>query len=388
MSDLRVVIGPPCSGKSTYVDTHAKSGDVRIDFDRIAVALGSETPHEPPDGIKSATYSARQGAIDRVIDDGIPAWVIHSNPSDEQMARYEDAGAEFIWMDADLETCLQRAEDDGRPSVTFAVIREWFDQHPDPDQQRAAPQGAFFLAREAEMPFKPSERQYRSFAASNFSAIENTDNNEPSYRVKGYFTTFNDEYVLYERTKYWPAEYEQIDPNAFDGCDMSDVVFQFDHQGMVMARQRNNTLTVGTDHHGAWCEAYLGGCEQGRNLFEAIQNGLIDEMSFGFSIASDDDGEGYTYTRDESGDYHTTITRISKVYDCSAVSIPANPSTEIGEMRKRSYLAAQIEADRKHAEEEMRKAQEAEERQRMTESANTRRRKAMALEFEGIQLGF
>lgn len=131
MSDLHIVIGPPCSGKSTYVDEHAKSGEVRIDFDRIAVALGSETPHDPPRNIKSAAFGARQGAIDRVIEDGIPAWVIHSNPSDEQMAVYEEAGAEFVWMDADLETCLKRAEDDGRPSVTFAVIREWFEQHKD-----------------------------------------------------------------------------------------------------------------------------------------------------------------------------------------------------------------------------------------------------------------
>ena len=62
------------------------------------------------------------------------------------------------------------------------------------------------------MPFKPSERQYRSFAASNFKPIANEANeSEPSYKVRGYFTTWNDEYCLYERTKYWPAEYEQID---------------------------------------------------------------------------------------------------------------------------------------------------------------------------------
>lgn len=236
------------------------------------------------------------------------------------------------------------------------------------------------------MPYRPTERQYRNFAASNFHALNEEGSSEPSYRVKGYFTTFSEEYCLYERSKYWPAEYEQIDPHAFDGCDLSDVVFQFDHEGMVMARQRNNTLTIGTDNHGAWCEAYLGGCEQGRNLFEAISNGLIDEMSFGFTIASDENGEGFTTFKDENGDYHTTITRISKTYDCSAVSRPANPGTEIGEMRKRSYLAARIEADRKAEEEAA--AEEAESELRAADIIALRKRKALALELEGIELGY
>ena len=128
---------------------------------------------------------------------------------------------------------------------------------------------------------------------------------------------------------------------------MSDVIFQENHEDSPLARIRNGSLVLGEDEEGPWCEAYLGGCQRGRDLYESIQNGLVVEMSFGFTIASDEDGEGYTTFKDESGDYHTTITRISKVFDVSAVSIPANPNTDISEMRKRSYLAARIEADRK-----------------------------------------
>lgn len=231
------------------------------------------------------------------------------------------------------------------------------------------------------MPYRPQEREYRSFKASNFRALESEDES-PSYKVVGYFTTFNDEYLLFPRTKGWPAEYEQIDPHAFDQCDMGDVVFQFDHRGMVMSRKRNGTLTIGMDEHGAWCEAYLGGCEQGRNLFEAIQNGLIDEMSFGFVIYEDSDSNGYTTYKDESGDYHTTITRISVLYDVSAVSIPANPNTEIGEMRKRSYLSARIESDRVEAEEARRMAEERAAHER--EARNRAKRRARALQLQGI----
>jgi HK97 family phage prohead protease len=210
------------------------------------------------------------------------------------------------------------------------------------------------------MPFKPNERLYRSFAASNFKPVASeetfdedgnvVEQSEPTYKVRGYYTTFSSEYLLYERTKYWPAEYEQIDPHALDECDMSDVILQYDHVGPVLARQRNGSLVLGTDSHGAWCEAYLGGCQQARDLYESICNGLVVEMSFGFVIDDTDDNDGYTTFKDENGDYHTTITRIRRVYDVSAVGRPANPGTDIDEMRKRSYLAARIEADRKAAE--------------------------------------
>lgn len=234
------------------------------------------------------------------------------------------------------------------------------------------------------MPYRHNKREYRSFAASDFKPVtrdnENEPSDEPTYRVKGYFSVFSSEYELFPRTKYWPAEYEQIDPHAFDEADMSDVIFQLNHEGAPLARQRNGSLTVGVDEHGAWCEAYLGGCQQGRDLFESIQNGLIVEMSFGFTIYEDDDSVGYTTYQDEEGDYHTTITRIRKVFDCSAVSIPASPFTEISEKReKRSYLSATIEADRK-AEEEKR----LEEERKAVERESLRRRKAKLLQLQSL----
>ncbi len=231
------------------------------------------------------------------------------------------------------------------------------------------------------MPFKPGEREYRSFKASNFRALEGEDD-KPSYRVRGHYTTFNQEYQLYERTKYWPAEYEQIDSHALDDADLSDVIFQLNHDGAPLARQRNNSLTLGTDETGAWCEAYLGGCQAGRDLFESIQNGLIVEMSFGFTLPSDDEEDrGFTTFADEAGDYHTTITRIKKVFDVSAVSIPANPNTEIGEMRKRSYLFPVIEGERKarEAEEAAEQERAAKEAAELSRARRARRARALKL---------
>ena len=217
------------------------------------------------------------------------------------------------------------------------------------------------------MPYLPDARQYRSFAATNFQPIDRGE--EQSYVVKGHFTTFESEYQLCGNF------YEVIDRTALDNADMSDVVFQYDHRGDVLARQRNNSLRVGIDEQGGWCEADLSGCQRGRELYESIKNGLVVEMSFGFII----DDDGFEWEEDDEGVIHSRITKISKVFDVSAVSIPANPNTEIS---ARAYLDGAIEAKRKQQE----MLQRAEEERAADEQRRTamRRRAAAALEMAAL----
>lgn len=123
---IHVIIGPPCAGKSTYVREHAKDNDLRVDYDAIAMTLGAES-HESQGIIREAALSARKAAIAVALDNpDAESWVIHSSPTDWQLERYESAGAEFITLDTDMETCLQRAEQDGRPQGTADAIRDWF----------------------------------------------------------------------------------------------------------------------------------------------------------------------------------------------------------------------------------------------------------------------
>lgn len=152
------------------------------------------------------------------------------------------------------------------------------------------------------------------------------------YYVEGYATTFDDPYVLYDdgETKI----YEKIDRHALDGADMSDVIMQFDHAGKVFARQRNNTLIVEPDEHGLFIAADLSKSMSAKQMYEEIDSGLIDRMSWAFTVA-DDEYDRDTRTR--------TILKIKKVYDVSAVSIPANPSTDIS---ARSYFDGVIEAEK------------------------------------------
>ena len=150
---------------------------------------------------------------------------------------------------------------------------------------------------------------------------------ESSYIVEGYATTFNDIYALYTYGNYTVEE--RIDPHAFDECDMSDVIMQYDHTGRVYARTRNNTLQLRIDAKGLFIIADLGGTELGRQLYQEIKDGYTDKMSFGFVVGED----RKEYTQDHDSGHETctrTILRIKKLYDVSAVSIPANDMTSIG----------------------------------------------------------
>lgn len=149
--------------------------------------------------------------------------------------------------------------------------------------------------------------------------------------VTGYATVFNTPYELFSMDGY--TVLEQIDPAAFDDCDMSDVIMQYNHEGRVFARISNGTLTVAPDATGLAVTADLGGTEIGRGLYEEIAGGYTDKMSFGFRVLED---IREITENAETGETTIlrTITKISKLYDVSAVSLPANDATSIS---ARSY---------------------------------------------------
>ena len=172
------------------------------------------------------------------------------------------------------------------------------------------------------MPIK-SNREYRNMKIE-VREVQNPDEDEKKI-VTGYASTFDEPYKLFDGDgwEYW----ETVDRNAFDETDMSDVIMQYDHRGRVFARTRNNTLEVTTDDEGLFIEANLGGTEIGRELYEEIRGGYTDRMSFGFTVT----GESEDREKDENGIVKFTrhITKVGKLFDVSAVSIPANDGTRI-----------------------------------------------------------
>ena len=193
------------------------------------------------------------------------------------------------------------------------------------------------------MPVK-TDREYRSME---LRAVERTE--EKDYIVEGYATTFGDSYELYRDGNY--IVMENVDKDAFKNTDMSDVVFQIDHEGRVYARTRNGSLGLETDEHGLKTRTNLGLTESSRSVYEDIDAGLYDRMSFAFTVKKD------SYTEEEKDDGTVILTRtileVGKLYDVSAVSFPANPNTDIS-ARTKDGIDGEIkrfEAERLHEQE-------------------------------------
>ncbi len=173
---------------------------------------------------------------------------------------------------------------------------------------------------------KNKNREYRALEL--LKPVEKEKKIDSNYYVEGYATTF-EPYEVYELDgiKY----YEKVDKNAFTGADLSDVIMQYDHAGRVLARQSNGTLGLETDDEGFFMYADLSKSSASRDMYEDISSGLVTKMSWAFTVA-EDEFDRETRTRH--------IKRIKKVYDVSAVSLPANNDTVIN---ARSYFDGEIE---------------------------------------------
>lgn len=165
------------------------------------------------------------------------------------------------------------------------------------------------------MPVK-NDRQYRN---ATFQVRAAAEGESKKYIVEGYATTW-ERYPLYD----WGDEtiYEKFDREDFAGVKMDDVIFQYNHEGRVFARMSNDTLKISFDEHGMKVVADLSSTETSRQMYEDIASGLVTKMSWGFMPNGSPDFDEETSTI-------TWKCGIKKIYDVSAVSIPANDTTEI-----------------------------------------------------------
>ena len=158
-------------------------------------------------------------------------------------------------------------------------------------------------------------RNFRNFSA--FDLVPE-DKTESGMFVEGVACVFDTPTVLFCMDG---VEYKEVvDSRAFDGCDTTDVVFNYNHFGKVMARTRNKTLEIIVKPDGLHTKMKLDGTTEGRNLFEEVKGGYIDRMSFAFSVLEESYNQD-THTR--------TITKVKKLYDVAAVDIPAYDTTSL-----------------------------------------------------------
>lgn len=166
------------------------------------------------------------------------------------------------------------------------------------------------------------ELAMKEMRISELRALDITDENNEMI-VEGYAAVFEKETDL-----GWCKEV--IDRDAFNNCNMSDCVLKYNHNDncLILARTRNKSLELLVDSKGLKIKANLIDTTQNRDIYKMIKAGLLDKMSFAFSV------------RKQEWDYENDIrriTEISQLFDVSVVDVPAYDDTEIYARSKESY---------------------------------------------------
>lgn len=125
-----VLTGPPASGKTTYVNEHAKPTDVVIDFDAICRALmpvAPEQSHTYPAHVRWVAVRARKAAVNAAtrLKERTTVWLIHAIPVPDDLADYKRLGWQIITIDPGREVVEARART-MRPPEQMLHVARWY----------------------------------------------------------------------------------------------------------------------------------------------------------------------------------------------------------------------------------------------------------------------
>lgn len=288
---IHVISGPPCAGKSTYLREHAQDGDLRVDYDVIATALGSMNSHAAEGLIKQASFDAREGAIKAALNDPkFESWIIHTSPSEEHVKLYEEAGAEFIELDPGYEICMERASQDERPQQTIDVIERWY----------AKKKGRNMKKKKKTVELKASNGTIRGYAAT---FIREPDSWGDVIK-KGAFTE------CLERMK----------------TEGKVIPLLWNHDSYDLKAYIGTVFDLGEDDHGLLFEAGFDDTPEAQRARELAMDGRLCKFSFAYDVL--EAGEVIL----EDGRTANELRKLN-IHEVSLVMYPANPDTSIIEVK-------------------------------------------------------
>lgn len=189
------------------------------------------------------------------------------------------------------------------------------------------------------------KRNEREIRLCDIELREALDGQVADNKDEGYYELVGNPIVFGRKTKlgrnpFTDEEvYEIMEPECFDGADVSDVVFNVNHGdgNHATARTRNGTLTLTKKDDGVECLVKLDKnnprCVQ---TYIDVKSGLLDRMSFAFTIKEE------SYDKEERC-YH--VRKLGKIYDVSAVEHPAYEDTSISARRMESAVAERSRAE-------------------------------------------
>lgn len=149
--------------------------------------------------------------------------------------------------------------------------------------------------------------------------IKAVDENE--MLIEGYAIKFNEETLIGSEEHGFR---EVIDKDALTSSNMKDVPLKYNHQDnyLVLARTRNKSLVLEVDDIGLKIKAQLIDTQSNRDIYKMVQGGLLDKMSFAFTVKSQ--------SWDRTGKVPLRIIKeIERLYDVSIVDVPAYEGTSV-----------------------------------------------------------
>lgn len=149
--------------------------------------------------------------------------------------------------------------------------------------------------------------------------IKAVDENE--MLIEGYAIKFNEETLIGSEEHGFR---EVIDKDALKSSNMKDVPLKYNHQDnyLVLARTRNKSLVLEVDDIGLKIKAQLIDTQSNRDIYKMVQGGLLDKMSFAFTVKSQ--------SWDRTGKVPLRIIKeIERLYDVSIVDVPAYEGTSV-----------------------------------------------------------
>lgn len=128
-----IVYGPPCGGKTTFVQTNAGPNDLIVDMDSIYQMITINDRYIKPDRIKMNAFAVRDCLYEQIkyrTGKWENAYVIAGLPMATERQRLEiRLNASSVFIDVDKDTCKARAQERSNAEETIRYIEEWFSMY-------------------------------------------------------------------------------------------------------------------------------------------------------------------------------------------------------------------------------------------------------------------
>lgn len=175
-----------------------------------------------------------------------------------------------------------------------------------------------------------TNKEIRLANVADFNIEQREEENESKLVIEGYAAVYDSEtFIGYNDWGF----YETIERGAFDGADLQDVPLKYNHLDAVpiLARTRNKSLTLTPDEKGLFIHAELLDTTDGRDMYKRIKAGLIDKMSFAFTVKDEEILDA------DKANPRRKIKKFDRIFDVSVVDTPAYEDTSIY-ARSREHL--------------------------------------------------